>query len=92
MSRWYQTPTWISPDIRFQSTSNFNNETDAKVEDPLGVFICDGYLGGVCFVWGNKYLKGVTEDGYAAVMMLLIHRLTLLWRMLSGYIIFMPPR
>lgn len=59
---------------------------------PLGVFICDRYLGGVCFVWGNKYLKGVTEEGYAAVMRLLIHRLTLLWRMLSGYIIFMPPR
>lgn len=58
----------------------------------LRVFIGDGYLGGVCFVWGNKYLKEVTEEGYAAVMMLLIHRLTLLWWMLSGYIIFMPPR
>lgn len=57
-----------------------------------GVFICHRSLGGFCFVWVNKYLKGETVEGFAAVMMLLIHGLMLLWRMLTGYIIFMPPK
>ena len=76
--------TWTSPDKTFKSTSYFNNEAAIRVEDPLGGLYSWWITGWFCFVGGNKYLKGVTEEGYVAVVMLLIRGLTLLWRMLSA--------